>query len=360
MLILIAYTKQPLFFERNKVYRVYTGGKLLEQFLGGNGEDDNYPEEWIASTVHAASNVDAGPKDGLSIIENTEITLKELGEAYPYETFGPEGYLNVLVKYLDSSIRLPIQAHPDKEFSRKYFNSEYGKTEMWYILATRENANICFGFNDKMTKEQFAQLESRSRTEKNIMDDYLNRVNVEPGEVYLIPAKAVHAIGAGCLILEVQEPTDFTISPEFWCGEHMLSDAEMYLGLSKEDALDCFDYSIYGADCIKISKKNPVLIEETAELRIENLISKKDTPCFSVKRSYIKKKQILSEAPGIYVITKGEGVICGETYKRKITKGDYFFLPYDAKNKFTVAVESNSEIEMITCIPPVSDKKFRT
>ena len=52
---------------------------------------------------------------------------------------------------------------------------------------------------------------------------------VEPkvGEVYFVPAKTVHAIGKGCLILEIQEPTDFTIQPEHFCGEYELSDEEI-------------------------------------------------------------------------------------------------------------------------------------
>lgn len=346
------YTNQPLFFNPNRVYRVYTGGWLMDQFLGRDGEDNHYPEEWIASTVHAVNDIDAGPDEGLSKIEHTEITLKELGEMYPDETYGPAGSLDILVKYLDSSIRLPIQAHPDKNFSRTYFHSEFGKTEMWLILATRENANICFGFSGKMTKEQFAELETRSRTEKNVMDEYLNRVYVKPGEVYLIPAKAVHAIGAGCLILEVQEPTDFTLSPEFWCGDHLLSDQEMYLGLKKEEALDCFDYSIYGADCIRFSKKTPELVEDGADARVEYLITEEDTPCFKVLRSIVKKRQMLKEGPAIYIITKGNGYISGHHYQRNVTQGDYFFMPYNAKDMFSIVSGEYSEIEMITCIPP--------
>ena len=78
---------------------------------------------------------------------------------------------------------------------------------------------------------------------KSAMERLLNRIPVKTGDVYFIPAKAVHAIGAGCLILEVQEPTDFTIQPERWCGDYHLNDNEMYIGLSKEDALGVFDYS---------------------------------------------------------------------------------------------------------------------
>jgi hypothetical protein len=68
----------------------------------------------------------------------------------------------------------------------------------------------------------------------------------------------VHAIGCGCLLLEVQEPTDFTIQPERWCGEYKLSDREMYLGLDREKALECFDmgkkYPPHDAAKLKFAK----------------------------------------------------------------------------------------------------------
>lgn len=50
---------------------------------------------------------------------------------------GKKQKMRILVKILDSAVRLPAQAHPDKIFSRKYFNSEYGKTESWIVLGTR-------------------------------------------------------------------------------------------------------------------------------------------------------------------------------------------------------------------------------
>ena len=71
-----------------------------------------------------------------------------------------------------------------------------------------------------MTKEAFTTYIERSQKDKTVMDTVLNRIPIKPGDVFLIPSRCVHAIGAGCLILEVQEPTDFTISPEYWCGDY--------------------------------------------------------------------------------------------------------------------------------------------
>lgn len=349
---MIQYTDKPIFFERNRVWRVYKGGYLFGEFLGDEKEDNNYPEEWVASAVRAINDNSAGPLEGLSIIKGTDITLKELLETYPRETLGNSDKLEILVKYLDSAIRLPLQAHPDRKYSEKYFNSTYGKTEMWLILATREDASICFGFKNKITKEEFSAIIEESKENKGIMDDYLHRVPVKPGDIYLIPAKAVHAIGKGCLILEVQEPTDFTIQPEYWCGDHLLNDQEMYMKLPKEIALDCFDYSIYGEHGTSISKKEPGLISEDEGCRKEALITKEDTPCFSVNRYYVKGEVSMEEAPAVYITVSGSGTIEGEDYSQEIGKGDYFFLPNKAAGKFKLKAGEDEMLEVVVCIPP--------
>lgn len=349
---MIQYTEQPIFFERNRVWRVYKGGYLFGDFLGDKKEDTNYPEEWVSSTVKALNEKSAGENEGLSFIKGTNITLKELIETYPRETLGDAQSLEILVKYLDSAIRLPLQAHPDREFSEKYFESSYGKTEMWLIVATRENASICFGFKDKITKEKFSEIIEESKTNKNIMDEYLNRVEVKPGDVFLIPAKAVHAIGYGCLIIEVQEPTDFTVQPEYWCGDHLLTPKEMYLNLEKEAALDCFDYSVFGKECISISKKEPRLLVENEAYRKEALITKDDTPCFSVEKYYVSKTLTLEYAPAIYIVLEGTGVLEGKGYKKEVKKGDYFFLPKNALGKIEVTSDNSHTLEIVACIPP--------
>ncbi len=43
----------PIFFERNRVGRVYKGGMLFSEFFGDKPEDGFMPEEWIASDVKA-------------------------------------------------------------------------------------------------------------------------------------------------------------------------------------------------------------------------------------------------------------------------------------------------------------------
>ncbi len=341
----------PIFFEKNRVFRVYLGGKLFADFFDDDSEDCFYPEEWICSSTRALNEGSTDIHEGISKIADTEIYFDELLKDEKELMLGNRDSLDVLVKGLDSAIRLPVQAHPDKAFSRAHFNSEFGKAESWVVLATRENACIYFGFKDGVTEDDLRAAVEASETDKTAMENLLNRIPVKPGDVYFIPAKAVHAIGYGCLILEVQEPTDFTIQPERWCGDYKLSDHQMYLTLDKDVALSVFDYSYNLERVEKECKKTPEIIYENNGCRKESLISKADTPCFSIERYIVKngETQALS-GTCIYVVTEGNGVLYYGDYKRNIKKGDYFFMPYSCSDKFKI--KSDSTIIINACIPP--------
>ena len=235
------FFEEPIFFEKNRVFRVYKGGKLFADFFGDDSTDGSYPEEWVASSVRALNEGSTDVHEGISKIKGTELYLNEAVEKYKSEILGEREDIGILTKILDSAIRLPVQAHPDKAFSEKYFSSKYGKEESWIILATRPGAKIYYGFKDGVTLEDFSKAVDASETDKNAFEHLLCTIDVKPGDVIYIPAKMVHAIGYGCVLLEVQEPTDFTIQPERWCGDYRLSDREMYLGLDKDIALSCFD-----------------------------------------------------------------------------------------------------------------------
>jgi len=247
----------PLFFEKNRVGRVYTGGALFADFFGDDSTDGFEPEEWVASSVKAINKESKGEKEGVSRIKDTDIYFDTLLNDYRTQMLGNRQEFGVLTKVLDSAIRLPVQAHPDKAFSRKHFGSNYGKAESWIVLATRPDACIYFGFKNEITAEEFKTAVEQSLTDNTAMEKLLTRVPVNVGDVYFVPAKMVHAIGKGCLILEIQEPTDFTIQPEYFCGDYRLNDKEMYLGLDSDVALDVFDFSLHGEKAINMGRKIP-------------------------------------------------------------------------------------------------------
>ena len=343
---------RPIFFERNRVFRNYIGGEGLRALMGDPTGDNSFPEEWIASRVRAINPVYFGERDGVSVPEGTDIFFDDLLRDHPEELLGDRKY-DCLVKYLDSAIRLPVQVHPTPDFSKEHFGSPYGKTEAWLVLATRsEDACLYFGFKDKITREELCAAADRSLESRDELTKYITPVKVRPGDVYLIRAGLIHAIGAGCTILEVQEPTDFTIQIENWCGESRVTEAEKYLGLPRETAMSIFDLNKFGEQAVKESKMTPKLLHSADGVKIEWLISYDDTPCFAEKRYTLTGgKAVLSYAPAVWTVVDGAGSIEGEGWSREVKKGDYFFLPRAAEGKFFLT----GELVAVECLPSLQD-----
>lgn len=335
---------KPLFFKKNRVRRIYTGGSQFASFFGDDSTEGFFPEEWVCSYVKALNEGSDIPDEGISITEDGE-KFDELLKNHTEEMLGKgRTELGILTKILDSSIRLPVQCHPDKEFSRKYFNSEYGKTESWVILGTGEDACIYFGFNKRYTKEEFR---SAFDKDESVLVSMLNKIPVKVGDVFLIPGKAIHAIGKNCLLLEVQEPTDFTIQPENKCGDYVLSDNEKYLGLSPDIAFDCFDMELDSLEkTLKAAKCEPV-----KDGNIERLITHEKTPCFAVNRYNVKGETVSLPCPSVYVVTEGSGrIICGD-FVREVKKGDYFFAPAVIDGKLF----AEGDMKIIQCDLPITN-----
>lgn len=336
---------QPIFFQSNRVRRIYTGGKLFSVFFDDNSEDGFFPEEWVCSTTRALNSDSADQYEGISVTEDGEY-FDELLREHSHELLGERNELGILVKILDSAIRLPVQTHPDRAFSMRHFGSPHGKAESWVVLATREDACIYFGFKKLVSREEFRRaLDSGDAA----LLPLLNRIPVKSGDVFFIPARAVHAIGAGCLILETQEPTDFTIQPEATCGEYVLNDYEKYLGLSAEDAFSCFDMGFTAERAAACSR--------TCAKGEKALITERDTPCFSVNRYILENEESEKLAgPAIYVVTGGAGDLVGDGYARCLKRGDYFFMPHSASGKYRFHT-AQQELQVIQCLPPKTADK---
>lgn len=334
---------EPIFFEPNRVYRVYSGGKGFEGLLD-DAVDGEFPEEWVASRVRAINPKSFGERDGVSRVEGTGLFFDDLLDRYPDELLGDRKY-DCLVKFLDSAIRLPVQVHPTKEFSRKHFRSEYGKTEAWLVIATRENPKLYLGFNRKIDKSTLSELESRSATDRDAMRSILNEVTPKVGDAYLIPAGLIHAIGPGCTLLEIQEPTDFTIQPERMCGDCAITEAEEFIGLGKSVALDCFDYDLCGERALRLARKTPRILSDANGILKESIISHSDTPCFAENRWALTDATLRLETPvSVWIALEGEGTL---STGRTISRGDYFFLP---RNATDISISAH-RLVLIECLP---------
>ncbi|MBO5952697.1 MAG: class I mannose-6-phosphate isomerase [Oscillospiraceae bacterium] len=110
----------------------------------------------------------------------------------------------VLIKLIDARDKLSVQVHPNDDYAWRV-EGEPGKTEMWYIVDHEPGAQLIYGFNREVSKQE---LEDRIRN--NTLDEVVNYVPVHKGDVFFIPAGTLHAIGAGILIAEIQQNSNTT------------------------------------------------------------------------------------------------------------------------------------------------------
>ena len=186
------------------------GGTLMTETLGRELPQSGVPtgESWELSDRHdIQSVVKEGELAGVSINELvTACGRALLGSKAPATDKFP-----LLVKLIDAGERLSLQVHPDTQASRLIGGGAEPKTEMWYIIDTRPGAKIMAGLHGRATRLQLTTLLDSPEIE-SLMQVYPS----QPGDAYYIPAGTIHAIGAGNLLLEIQQNSDTTYRISDW------------------------------------------------------------------------------------------------------------------------------------------------
>ena len=193
-----------------RVYRSYYGGKNIDYVTGVENPDvTRFPEDWLASVVTAFNPDRPIENEGLSKTTEGRF-LKDIIEEKKEEMIGKRENMSLLFKLLDSNERLVIQVHPTKEFAKKHFNSQYGKTECWYML--NDGGYVYIGFKPGVSKEQMKGLFEKQDTDG--MLETMHRFDVKKGDFIYVAGGVPHAIGEGCFMAELQEPTDLMVISE--------------------------------------------------------------------------------------------------------------------------------------------------
>ena len=179
------------------------GGSDICPFKGITPVQDGIGESWELSHVDSNfSVVDNGALDGKNLDELIKTYGADLLGKKVMEQFGST--FPLLIKFIDARDDLSIQVHPDDELAKERHNS-FGKTEMWYVIKAAKDAKLFSGFSAQINPEEYVK-----RVENNTITDVLKQYDVQPGDVFFLPAGRVHAIGAGCFIAEIQQTSNIT------------------------------------------------------------------------------------------------------------------------------------------------------
>ena len=181
------------------------GSRRLESRFGREIPEGKIGESWELADIDGVFSVVA---DG----EKAGKTLKELWQSGDLGG-SAEGDFPFLLKWLDTSERMSAQVHPDSEFC---LATQCGapKTEAWLVAELEPKSKLLIGNYPGLDPQTLVQAVSRGSLEK-WMYESLPRA----GDMFLIQAGTLHSVGAGFLILEVQQPSDVTFRLYDWGRE---------------------------------------------------------------------------------------------------------------------------------------------
>lgn len=358
-------TKVPLLVNPTRVYRIYKGGRLIDEFRGNAaGVDGMYPEDWVGSDTRAINPGREHLEEGLTVVEipgGDVIRLKTLIEQLPYAMLGERHVsrwgktTGVLVKLLDSAVRLPVHCHPNRSFAHQYMKSPFGKTECWIIKKIRTingvEPYLAIGFKEGVTRDDFSKWVEAKDGEMILSS--LNRITVEPGDVYLVEAGMPHAIGEGILMIEVQEPSDWCVFAEYASFGIREEDAHQKRGW--ELGLDCFNYTNYSLKDVESAfKQQEPIARQIGHSYERRLISPRYAEFFRASELFVDGVLPMT-GDGFYIgiTNSGSGRVVTSSGELAIQRGTTFLIPASAGDH-EYHSDPGSELEVTICLPPSS------
>lgn len=160
-----------------------------------------FAEAWVCSTHPDGPCL--ATENGCELSELLAANPEWLG-THPLSVTGGKPELPILIKLIDAKQDLSVQVYPGDDYALAN-EGQWGKTEMWYVLDARNQAQIVYGFNQDMSDEIV-----RHALDRGVIQHYLNHVSVHRDDLFYIESRTVHALGAGCLIAEIQQSSNLT------------------------------------------------------------------------------------------------------------------------------------------------------
>ncbi len=332
----------------NRVRRTYLGGGRIDAFTGvpgfaatANADEAkpvvpvSLPEDWLASTTTAFNGVLEIEGEGLGRLEDGRLVKDAVGS------------LPILVKLLDSDERLVIQAHPTVPCAKRLFNSAVGKTECWYFLpGTAQDACVYLGFKPGVTREMWR---TAFQSQQGLLD-MLHRIPVAPGDFVFVDGGVPHAIGGGCFMVELQEPSDLMVVAErFTPSGRRIPDAKMHGGVGWEKMFDVYEYEAmeYGDVCRRyvrrgFGRKGGEDLEEWAPQAPRGafcVCGPEFTGKFSMWRMAQGGRLALCRDSAVAIATDGAGAVNGYAVER----GDRLLVANER------ILESEGNVALVVC-----------
>ena len=303
---------RPQLLPPNVLRHFYAGGARIAALRGIALESDHMPEEWLG----AVTTTFGSDERGLSRLQDGTL-VRDAIAADPEAWLGPAHVRRfgsspgLLVKLLDAGQRLPVHFHPGRAFARDALGLAYGKTEAWIIVEAQPGAAVHVGFSRPVGPGEVRDWMRAQDSEA--MLDAMHEIPVSAGDAIFVPAGTPHAIGAGLLLVELQEPTDLSVLLE-WDGFE-LSEDDGHLNLGWDRALEALDRTAWDAERLAGLRGAPArLLPPAAE------------PYFRAER--LTGGSPLDPGFSVLVGIAGEGTLATEDGELPFARGTAVLVPY--------------------------------
>jgi mannose-6-phosphate isomerase len=304
----------------------WRGAGRLQQFRSlPASADASEAEEWLGCTVLQSG------EESLSVLSDGRL-LADLVAADPKGWYGDAHVAKhgtdptFIVKLVDAGERLFLHAHPGRAFAHEHLASSYGKAEAWVILDAKPDAVVHLGFSRDVDVAELAGWVSDQDTVAMI--DATNSVPVFAGDAIFCPGGLPHAIGAGILFAEVQEPTDFTVLLE-WDGFSIDGNVDGHLELGFELALSCVNRGRWhpGPHADRSAKR----ADSSSAIGSSPLLPPEADSFFTVDRIVSTDFAELPAGFSVLVTTDGHGFAnCSSFDPIRLERGQAIAVPYAA------------------------------
>ncbi|NLA47914.1 MAG: mannose-6-phosphate isomerase [Bacteroidales bacterium] len=299
----------PLKFEPVLKETIWGGTSLVKRYNKKADPEKTYGESWEISAVQDnLSVVSNGFLAGNNIEDLIEVYMGDITGDSVFEKFGNE--FPLLIKLIEAKKDLSIQVHPGNELAKKRHRA-YGKTELWYILESGRDARIYSGFREAISREEYIRV-----LEDGKLAELLNVDISSPGDVFFTPAGRIHAIGAGNLLVEIQQTSDITYRIFDWNRKGPDGKSrELHTDL----AIDAIDFNAAG------SNKSSAMPQLN---KTENLVICEFFTTNIIRfNEFIRKNYNLFDSFVIYICTEGEFLIRWNGNTEPVKKGESVLLP---------------------------------
>ena len=247
----------PLAFEPIFIERMWGGRRLESEFHKKLPPQKRIGESWeIVDRPETQSVVAEGPLRGR--------TLQELWTQQRDEIFGdvPDApRFPLLIKLLDAQEKLSLQVHPPENVASRLGGEP--KNEFWYVAAADLDAELFLGFLEPVTRDSFEQ-----RLREGTVINHVHRIAVQAGDAVFLPAGRVHAIGAGNLLIEIQQNSDTTYRVFDWNRTDPVTGTKRDLHV--QQAIECINFEDVQPQLIQ-PQDDLLISDQSFEIRKWNL-----------------------------------------------------------------------------------------